>query len=159
MFVKTKFKKEKKASIIKKKRWLICIQIIIQIFASLPVYHRANTETGNHTHINTFSQFVWHAAAQFRPVMVFLPLTVFEFTCKSNCLKQLRSTFFFNLTYAHIKEEFEVAVVLLDNTSVDFKKDGIMDCRMNIDEHASINACFHCFSLIIPEDSWQGTHL
>lgn len=28
--------------------------------------------------------------------------------------------FFYYLTYAHIKEEFEVAVVLLDNTSVDF---------------------------------------
>lgn len=95
--------------------------------------------------------------------MVFLPLSFIVYLQiklpKAAQMYLFILFLFFYLTYAHIKEEFEVAVVLLDNTSVGFKKDGIMDCRMNIDEHASINACFHCFSLIIPEDSWQGTHL
>lgn len=56
--------------------------------------------------------------------MVFLPLSFWvylQIKLPKAAQKYLFLFFYFYyLTYAHIKEEFEVAVVLLDNTSVDF---------------------------------------
>lgn len=56
--------------------------------------------------------------------MVFLPLSFWvylQIKLPKAAQKYLfLFIYFYYLTYAHIKEEFEVAVVLLDNTSVDF---------------------------------------